>query len=85
MELENLYGQPTKRVTLTVGMRTLRLWERAAKREFRWKIQDWIADACNRKAEDLMAQIEREERQDAKASKGKAAGPARVAPKGGRR
>jgi len=72
----------TKRVTVRVGVSTLPLWERAARKALAWNLQDWIAETCNARARELLSD---ELAAEVKASKARTAGPSRVAGKGVRR
>lgn len=72
----------TKRVTVRVGVSTLPLWERAARKALAWNLQDWIAETCNARARELLAD---ELAAEARAERSRPAGPARVNGKGGRR
>lgn len=46
--------QGTKRVTIRVGLDSLRAWQLAARKELAWNVNDWIAATCNRRAVELV-------------------------------
>lgn len=74
--------QETKRVTVRVGVQTLELWTRAARKSLAWNVQDWIAESCNARARELLsAELDAE----ARSSRPRPAGPASMTRKGGRK